>query len=52
MGVSPEPGQTVHQAGDQPGAKQAAEDGEDPARGGDLTFDISHNLRISYIKVI
>ena len=44
VGELPEPGKTFDQAGDDPGPTEAADDGEQPARGGDLTSDIRHNL--------
>ena len=52
VGEPPEAGETTHQAGDEPGATEAAEDGEAPARGGDLTVNIRHNLGVGNIGII
>ena len=46
VGEPPEPGEASHQEGGQPGAEEAAGDGETPTGGGDLAGHIRHNLNI------
>ena len=48
VGEPPEPGQTFHQKGGQPGAEEAAGEGKTQTWGGDLTGHIRHNLNTKY----